>query len=566
MVPSRRRALRLPALLIGNALIFAFMLSCCNPATTGGPTPTLSICAVDSARAADFPSDACATGAFQPVGGAQQVQIRALDKNGAPLKNTALKLTVSGANAGSASVGTLTATTDATGMATYAYSGSQGGTDHISVGLASGSSKLAGGPAVIHWLPATHATHPVVLVHGIDEDAADFAHEFDPTAIDSDQAGDGSEQTWTALISALTTVYDRHFMEAFCYEDDHAWVTNPSACPSVETKTCDPTATPSTSGPTNACISQSSVDENAVQLAAVIVDLHTRTPGNKPVTLLAYSMGGAIVRTMLAGCLTTPGGPPLAICVQASQVVDTTFFLDGAQQGSWLLTVVKGFNAAALAGQGIPAVGSSPFLSVLPLIEQAIFSLVSQKLGLNLNQQSALDLTPQSPNIDAHNSVQPAPNVDIYTFFGDVRIGLAVNFYIYTLKPSSFLPLGDLVMLGQDDVPTDTPLWGGGALCGSCVGVADGFRQNGRFHEWALTQQYTININGLAPLLSVPGAVSSFGQALNSPVQHLNVSQPVTQAPGSGIQVHDITGLAGAAATDMPDEILLILMHKDGLI
>jgi hypothetical protein len=49
-------------------------------------------------------------------------------------------------------------------------------------------------------------------------------------------------------------------------------------------------------------------------------------------------------------------------------------------------------------------------------------------------------------------------------------------------------------------------------------------------------------------------------------VQHLNVSQAATQAPGSAIQVADATGRAGAATTDMPFEILLTLMRGDGLI
>jgi hypothetical protein len=53
--------------------------------------------------------------------------------------------------------------------------------------------------------------------------------------------------------------------------------------------------------------------------------------------------------------------------------------------------------------------------------------------------------------------------------------------------------------------------------------------------------------------------------ALSSPVQHLNVSQPGTQDPGSPIQVKDITTLAGSPTTDMSNEVYLILVHADGL-
>ena len=143
---------------------------------------------------------------------------------------------------------------------------------------------------------------------------------------------------------------------------------------------------------------------------------------------------------------------------------------------------------------------------------------------------------------------------------------MAVNFYTYTLPATDSLPLGDLVMLAQNDNPLASPLWGGGSLCDTCGSLVNGYHSNGRYHAWALTQRYTFNISGLAPLLSAPNAVSTLQGAIQSPVQHLNVSQPTTQAPGSAIQVADTTGRAGAATTDMPDEILLTLMRGDGLI
>ena len=93
-------------------------------------------------------------------------------------------------------------------------------------------------------------------------------------------------------------------------------------------------------------------------------------------------------------------------------------------------------------------------------------------------------------------------------------------------------------MLAQADPATATPLWGGAALCDGCpaLGAGQSYHQSGRYHEWALTDSITIQMNGLVPLLSVPDAASGLQAALNSPVQHLNISQPTSQDPGTAFR------------------------------
>lgn len=554
------RRFRLPVALAGNVFVFVLILACCNPGSPTSGHASVTICANDAARALDFPADACFSGTFHAVGQAESLRIAAVDKSGNPLKQQQLNVTVSGANARAATV-----TTDGGGLATYTYAAATAGTDTIQVAVANDSASKTARPAVLHWITPQHLTHPIILVHGIREDASDFAHEFNPgSVVDSDQSSDAGDQTWTTLIEALKLVYDPASMEAFCYVDDPAWVATHTTCPAVETPSCD-TTLPAGGALPNACASQSSVDLNAVMLAHVIKDLSDRN-GGKKVTLLAYSMGTAITRTLLAGCLTSFGPTDQQDCANSSQLVDSAFFLNGAQQGSWLLTLKHGLDAATLAGNGIPDAANSPFTSVLPLIAQSINGAIGNTLGFNLNNGAETDLTPQSANILAHNSVQPAATVNLYTFYGDIVIGMDVNFYVYTLPAVDTLPVGDLVMLAQDDDPLASPLWGGGALCDSCGALVNGYHSNGRYHAWALTQRYIININGLAPLLSAPNAASALQGAIQSPVQHLNVSQPATQAPGSPVQLVDATGHAGAAMTDMPYEILLTLMHGDGLI
>ena len=555
------RRLRLPVAIAGSTLVLGLILACCNPGGTSTASHSaVTICATDAARALDFPADACFSGTFHAVGQAESLRIAAVDPHGNPLKQQQLSVTVAGANARAATV-----TTDGGGLATYTYTAATEGTDTVRVAVANDNASATARPAVIHWITQRHLTHPLILVHGIHEDASDFAHQFHPGAApDSDQASDAGEQTWTALIEALKLVYDPASMEAFCYVDDPAWVTAPAACPTSESAGCD-TTLPVGSATPNACSSQSSVDLNAVALAHAVTDLSSKA-GGKQVTLLAYSMGTAIVRTLLAGCLTSTGATDQQDCATSDQLVDNAFFLNGAQQGSWLLTVNRGLDAATLTGDGIPDAAHSPFTSVLPLIAQNINGVIGDKLGLNLNNGAETDLTPQSANILAHNSVQPASSVNLYTFYGDIELGMSVNFYAYTLPATSSLPLGDLVMLAQDDSPLASPLWGGGSLCDACGPLVNGYHSNGRYHAWALTQRYTFNVSGLAPLLSAPNAVSALQGAVQSPVQHLNVSQPATQSPGSAIQVADATRRAGATTTDMPYEILLTLMHGDGLI
>jgi triacylglycerol esterase/lipase EstA (alpha/beta hydrolase family) len=556
MGPEKPNRLRLPAVLILNLLVFGIMFACCNPGTSSVKSKVaISICAIDSLRAQDFLNAACGTGAVAAQTKAAKLQIRALDQNNKPLAHSQVNITVHGANSTTSSV-----TTDGNGLAQYSYLAAHLGTDTVTVspGSAADTNTSKTIRALIHWIPGGTTVHPIIWVHGIHEDATDFAHELHGVT-DADQAGDASEQTWSSLLDALTTTYDPSAIQAFCYIDDIAW-THP-------TSGCHPSESPGggcTSGNTATCVSQSSVDDNAVALAQLVMKMQQQF--SKPVTLIAYSMGGAIVRTMLAGCLNS-SFTPSPTCTTAAGQVDHVFLLNAAQEGSWLLNVKRGLDPAALSGSGIPAISISPFAAVLPLIDSAIFAQVKDRLGLDANLPAETDLTPQSPNINQHNHVQPLPGPDFYSFYGDIRLGVQTNFLIYSTPPQTLLPLGDLVMLAQADSATATPVWGGATLCDGCspLGLGQTFHESGRYHEWALTDSITIQMNALVPLLSASDAVSGVQAALSSPVQHLNVSQPGTQDPGSPIQVKDITGLAGSPTTDMSNEIYLILVHADGL-
>lgn len=541
-----RRLARRPTMLVLLAVLGA-VLACALPTCGGsGGAMQLTLCAVDAPQASACDSTQlragkAVTGDMRRQHETQVVRVLALQGDGQhAAADTALTVTVQGANPR-----TLSATSDASGLATLSYQGDQLGSDIITVAPQNGAAFQAGRPIVVHWLAQRGYAQPIIFLHGINEDA---------NVIEG-------HQEWTSLFEALTITFDPTAIEAFCYHDDRAYAdpTQPANC-------LPPGASPCASS----CVSQSGVDINAVDLAEDVIALYGRT--GKRVTLMGYSMGTAIIRTLLAGCLNTPatldsdndGDTDQAACQTAAAEINQVFFLNGVQQGSWLMTVKRGLDAATLAGEGIPAAGSSPFASALPSIEQGIFGSIKDRMGLDANSAAAADLTPLSANILAHNSVPLPPGVSAYAFYGNIQLQLGLNEYVYPAAGQTPLPLGDLVLLAQQDDPRATPPWGGAALCGGCGPLGQlGYHasQSGQqFHAWALTQRIPVNIADI-----VPGVGPSFQSVLNAPENHLNITQPAAQAPGSSVQVQDITHLAGSQTTDMAYEIALILMQNAGI-
>jgi pimeloyl-ACP methyl ester carboxylesterase len=541
MARARHSSRRLAVVCLAGIGAIAALVGCSVFPTTVVHANRVSVCAVDPIRGD------CVTGAFQTLSATQRLRVAAQGSDGQPLGNAQVTLTIAGANARSATV-----TTDGSGMATYSYGGATVGTDSVSVALASGGG--SGAAAIIHWLQPRQVVHPMIWVHGINDDASVYRH-----GIAHDDASVLTQHPEaTEIFEALETTYDRQYIEAFCYVDDRAWRTSSPGCPAPEAPTCV------TGSADNDCISQSSVDANAVALAKTVSNLSARAGGER-VTLLSYSMGAAITRTLLAGCLNSPSADAAA-CAAAVPLIDHAFFLNGAQQGAWLLAAKAGWDPSQLAGQSSASSSASAFSLMLPLLEQSVFFAVKGVLGFDLNHAAELDMTPQSANIVAHNSVPPPATTDYYNFYGDIELKTDTNIYAYTLNGTQSLSLGDLVMLPQDDAAQAIPLWGGAALCDGCATTPAPYREAGPYHAWMLTTKHEINLSGLAPLLNAPDAVSSFASVINSPVAHLNISQPIALAPGSVVQVRDITGRAGSATTDIPFEMLAVLMQKDGIV
>src|SRR5262249_10237134 len=164
-VKSRRARVIRPVLAASFALAVA--LGACG--WFGDPPPekaaAIRLCAVDPVHGA------CISGDFQGVGVSQQITGVATDPDGKPLGNAKVKLTVSGANSA-----TNTLTTGGDGAFTYSYTGAHGGDDAITGAL--DGAKSASSRVIVRWLNRSQAVHPIIFVHGTNEDASNFTAQI----------------------------------------------------------------------------------------------------------------------------------------------------------------------------------------------------------------------------------------------------------------------------------------------------------------------------------------------------------------------------------------------------
>lgn len=234
------------------------------------------------------------------------------------------------------------------------------------------------------------ANRPIIFLHGINQNANESGvpNTTNPT-----------NNQFVPLFDKLNPVYGGPFFQTFKYVDDRALTSAPGGCPANLFPPCQ---------------SQSAILDNAELLEKLINKLYTQT--NHRVTLIGYSMGAAIIRTALAGC---PDGLGNFKCADAPNMVDNVFFLNGVQQGSWLLRVKQGVDAAgALPGE---------YGQIANIMAQFLYNLIQIKMGLNANYPAEGDLTPGSTNINAHNSVPAPAGLHYFNFYGDIQLQLVAH-------------------------------------------------------------------------------------------------------------------------------------------
>lgn len=381
---------------------------------------------------------------------------------------------------------------------------------------------------------------PVIFVHGINQNA---------NSIDSLVPNQFS-QLLQLLRSDFTPV------DVFRYVDDQGYG---NTCPVPDSALLSPR-----------CASQSSVVLNARSLAQQVDELYHENSNHK-VTLIGYSLGAAIIRTMLADCRTTteigcdvtvPGlpsspTPPFDV----SPEIDNVFFLNGVQQGSYIDPVVDGI---------IPSLGLNP--GTAPLF-WALYGYVEYSgAAPNPFDPAAQDIGPAwfSPNLGARNAVAPPTGINYYNFFGDIQAQVTVNVLGYPITAAS-ANLGDLVLLPGDDAPNATPIGGGARFCSGCVPTGLNYEQDvtNAYHQWDMVKQDTWNLSSLfgslanlGPGLSLSQTKAILGNLITFPMWHLNIYQDASLT--GAIRVHDIaqSPYAAQGETSIADEIAQIMLRQ----
>ncbi len=468
-----------------------------------------------------------------------------MGSNNQPLANVAVTISISGANQRVDHV-----VTDGKGTAHDSYTATAPGTDIVTASYNGMSSTSA----TVLWIKTTTVIHPIIVVHGFNENAADYAVQLDhnlPAGVQP-SCTNLSCESWGPLLVTLGNLYPNSAIETLCYRDDKAWNTAPGACHDAE-PIPNGSGSGSGTGPlashidcsVSNCESEGSVFLNAKELSQMVRQLNQQT--GKPVTLIGYSMGGAIIRTFLAICQIANADPS---CTGMASDVDQAIFLNAAHQGAWFL------QPGADAMQ-IPDVNNPVFQSVLPFFIDAI----KQLAPIDPGSQAIQDLKPQSPNIRTQNSSQDPTEVKFANFSSDISLSIGIKILPFMAPGTAALPLGDLVMLNQDGTYNGLPQYGGEEFCPGCPATfsSNGYRSSTQSQEWQVSDAHSVMINDIV------NDSQAFKTILNSPISHLNISQPPSLEPTTSIRVYDSTGLWGNQMVAIPQEVLALLYKSDGL-
>lgn len=148
-------------------------------------------------------------------------------------------------------------------------------------------------------------------------------------------------------------------------------------------------------------------------------------------------MGGAITRAFLAYATKTGS--------HSLDLVDRMVFLQGAQQGSYLLTVDSATRDAPIIGAAV----------------RTIEAKVERDLELDVTRPPATQLRPQSDLYTYVNQLDNVPNTIDYTnVASDIHLVVAVGLGPVAI-PVPVPTVGDYVMLPGSDDPAATPPLGG---------------------------------------------------------------------------------------------------------
>ncbi len=283
--------------------------------------------------------------------------------------------------------------------------------------------------------PSPACQRQYVFVHGIHGNYLNFVHAiYDPKVGDPNFA--------SILHSLHELCPSKKNVHIFAYYHDLGYAipgtfTCKSGTPPPDTNVGPLYLDPGSTGG-NTCNGNGALALDATALNQFIAGIKATHPG-APITVIANSMGGAVVRGWLRlAQADSPSDTTLS-------AVDSVIFLEGAQQGSiWAgLGELPGGRVLYDLVNKVPKLG--PEL---------------KKFNLNPSDPGINDLAPQSA---WYNSVNPAPlpsGIAYFNFAANIHITLNVD-YLFGQSQLASIGLGDYVMLPGNDNPTAEPLLGG---------------------------------------------------------------------------------------------------------
>lgn len=280
--------------------------------------------------------------------------------------------------------------------------------------------------------------------------------------------------------------------------------------PAADTNTGPLAAHPS-SLTTDACDSQAALAYSSTKLDD---DLRNYV---QPIALIANSMGGAITR----GWLTLAQSREASAPDPGFDHVDTVFFLQGAQGGSYLA-------------------GANQALADAPFIGDFVQGWINQKLlygsfNLSTNRPATgLDLAPRSSWYESVNSAPVPARIHYYNLTANIQLHITDNWFTWITGLPNPLPMGDLVMKPGSDDPSALPDAEGERFLPGGVTTTDRY-------EWTISRIHTTSL----------GDISTTGQTvLADPATHFNLGTnldntsndiPNCQAGPSGTQTSALT-------------------------
>lgn len=258
------------------------------------------------------------------------------------------------------------------------------------------------------------------------------------------------------------------------------------------------------------CDSQSDVGINAILLDRDVLAQHAKFGGK--VTLIANSMGGAIVRAYLAYAVASGS--------ESVRWVDQVVFLQGAQQGSFLAA----FGTELATGGSV----------LTRALVQSAAAVARPVVGFDLYSPAREDLTPRS---EVYRWVNPDPahvpsGIEYLNVASDIGWEITTDLLGHRLRLGR-ISLGDLVMLPGESDPRATPHRGGGRFDPRVIG-----RGAPGTYEWILRHDLPASAEAFLPAIEDGDPIPP---PLDIPESHLNLGGRLSE-----IRVGDRSGSPGA--------------------